>query len=88
MGRGRGQPAPQPPRYLRAVSARDTAVTLFGRTYAALIGLEPVGLGNLIWPRVDRLLAPAVHDANVPCILSTAGLTSIEDIAALAPDHV
>lgn len=75
------------PRYLRDVSARRTAATLFGRTYAAPIGVAPVGLANLVWPGADRLLAAAARDADVPYILSTAGTTALEEIAALAPDH-
>lgn len=75
------------PRVLRDVAARGTTTSLFGRTYAAPIGVAPVGLANLIWPGADRLLASAARDANLPYILSTAGTTSIEDIAAAAPDH-
>jgi L-lactate dehydrogenase (cytochrome) len=74
------------PRYLEDCAPPDLSVTLFGRRYAAPIGVAPVGLGGLIWPRVAEYLAEAAGRANIPFCLSTVATTSIERAAALAGD--
>ena len=75
------------PEYLRDVSERNQKVTLFGHTYDAPIGVSPVGLANLIWPKVDTYLATMAREQNIPYTLSAVGTTSIERIAEIAPDH-
>ncbi len=75
------------PEYLRDVSERNQQVTIFGHTYDAPIGVSPVGLANLIWPKVDSYLAAMAKQRNVPYTLSAVGTTSIERIAEIAPDH-
>jgi L-lactate dehydrogenase (cytochrome) len=72
------------PRYLEDCAPPDLSVTLFGRRYAAPIGVAPVGLGGLIWPRVAEYLAEAAGRANIPFCLSTVATTSIERAAELA----
>ena len=64
----------------------STKVELFGRTYAAPIGMAPMGLGGLIWPGMEKYLAAAAQAANTPYVLSTPASESIETIAAIAPD--
>lgn len=77
-----------PPRYMRDVSRRSTATSVFGRSFGLPIGISPVGLANAIWPGTDRTLAAAARDANVPYGLSTVGTTSIEEIAAIASGNL
>lgn len=72
------------PRYLVDVSNRDQTTPLFGRTYAAPIGIAPVGLANLNWPGADTILARTAAAADIPYVLSTAATTSIEDAAKAA----
>jgi L-lactate dehydrogenase (cytochrome)/(S)-mandelate dehydrogenase len=72
------------PRYLVDVSNRDQTTPLFGRTYAAPIGIAPVGLANLNWPGADTILARTAAAADIPYVLSTAATTSIEDAAEAA----
>jgi L-lactate dehydrogenase (cytochrome) len=74
------------PRYLEDCAAPDLSVSLFGRRYDAPIGVAPVGLGGLIWPRVGEYLAEAAGRANIPFCLSTVATTSIERAAELAGD--
>jgi len=75
------------PEYLRDVSERSQKVTLFGHTYDAPIGVSPVGLANLLWPKVDTVLATMARDRNIPYLISAAGTTALETIAEIAPDH-
>ena len=74
------------PRYLRDMNRVDTGCELFGKRYDLGIGISPVGLGSMMWPGVEEILASAAQSANIPYILSTMSTTSMEKIAALAPD--
>jgi isopentenyl diphosphate isomerase/L-lactate dehydrogenase-like FMN-dependent dehydrogenase len=75
------------PRALVNVETRDLATTLFGRRWAAPFGIAPVGLGNLLCPRGDEAIVRAAAAADIPYTLSTAGTTSLERIAEIAPQH-
>lgn len=75
------------PRALVNVETRDLSTQLFGRTWAAPFGVAPVGLGNLIWPGADEAIARAAVATNLPYTLSTAATTSLERVAAIAPQH-
>ncbi|ACB96208.1 alpha-hydroxy acid oxidase [Beijerinckia indica] len=76
------------PHYLKSVGARSTQTRLFGRTYDLPIGISPVGLANAIWPGIDKMLAEAARNANVPYGLSTVGTTRLETISEIAPEHL
>lgn len=73
------------PRALVGCETRRRAVTIFGEAYAQPFGVAPIGLANLIWPGADEALAAAAAKAQTPYVLSTAGTTSIETIAKIAP---
>ncbi|NIP74236.1 MAG: alpha-hydroxy-acid oxidizing protein, partial [Gammaproteobacteria bacterium] len=75
------------PRYLVDVAEADCTTTLFGRTYAAPFGITPTGVGGLLRPGADRMLAQAAAEANIPYTLSGLSTTRLEDIAAVAPEH-
>lgn len=74
------------PRTMRDVSRRSLAVELFGAHWRAPIGISPVGMANVMWPRTDETLAALAQEAGIPYVLSTAATTSIERIAEIAPD--
>ncbi|MDB5405540.1 MAG: alpha-hydroxy-acid oxidizing enzyme [Rhodospirillales bacterium] len=74
------------PRYGKGSLAVSTKVELFGQSYAAPLGMSPIGLGGIVWPRMEQHLARAAQAANVPYTLSTPASTAIETIGALAPD--
>lgn len=74
------------PRYGVADDAPSTEVTLFGRSYAAPIGIAPMGLPGLMWPGAEIQLARAAQRARIPYTAGTVGGVSIERLAKIAPD--
>ena len=61
-------------------------VDILGTRYSGPFGVAPMGLGALVWPKMEVSLAKAAQAANIPYVLSTAGGASIEAIAGCAPD--
>ena len=76
------------PRYLRDVSRRDQSLTLLGRRWRSPIGISPTGLAGLFRPDADRMLAAAAREADVPFLLSSAANGALEEVVAVAPEHV
>src|SRR5262245_56491919 len=74
------------PRYGVMPSLPKCDVELFGRRYAAPVGIAPMGGPALVWPGADRYMAQAAQKARVPYVLGTVGGLTIEEAAALAPD--
>ena len=74
------------PRYGVMPSLPPCEVELFGRRYAAPIGIAPMGGPAIVWPGADEYLARAAQRARVPYTLGTVGCTTIERIAEIAPD--
>jgi isopentenyl diphosphate isomerase/L-lactate dehydrogenase-like FMN-dependent dehydrogenase len=59
---------------------RDTANTIFGHKVYVPIGFAPIGI-NKIYNHLGELPAAMVaKELNIPCCLSTAGSTPIEDV--------
>ncbi|MFN3351831.1 alpha-hydroxy-acid oxidizing protein, partial [Pseudorhodoplanes sp.] len=65
-----------------------TDVTLFGRHYAAPLGIAPMGLQSVFWPGAERHLARAAQRARIPYTAGTVSGIALEEAAALAPDVV
>ena len=74
------------PRYGVMPSLPPCEVELFGRTYAAPIGISPMGGPAVVWPGADVYLARAAQRARVPHILGMVGCATLETIAEVAPD--
>ena len=74
------------PRYGVMPSLPPCDVELFGRRYAAPIGIAPMGGPSIVWPGADAYLARAAQRARIPYVLSTVGGAAIEQIAEIAPD--
>jgi L-lactate dehydrogenase (cytochrome) len=74
------------PRYGVTTSLPPIDVELFGRRYAAPIGIAPMGGPALVWPGADVYLAQAAQRARIPYALGTVGTATIERIAEIAPD--
>jgi L-lactate dehydrogenase (cytochrome) len=65
-----------------------TDVELFGRRYAAPLGMAPMGLQSVFWPGAERLLARAAQRTRIPYVAGTVAGVSLEELARLAPDVV
>src|SRR3984885_1494599 len=74
------------PRYGVMPSLPSCEVELFGRRYAAPIGIAPMGGPAIVWPGADEYLARAAQRARIPYTLGTVGCSTIERIAEIAPD--
>jgi (S)-mandelate dehydrogenase len=74
------------PRYGVMPTLPPCNVELFGRGYAAPIGIAPMGGPAIVWPGADLHLARAAQSARIPYILGTVGGATIERIAEIAPD--
>ena len=72
------------PNVMVDVSSRSQAVTLFGNTYAAPIGIAPMGLSALYAYRGDIVLAEAADHANIPMIMSGSSLIRLEEVAQVS----
>jgi L-lactate dehydrogenase (cytochrome) len=74
------------PRYGVTNTLPPVEVELFGRRYAAPIGIAPMGGPSLVWPGADLLMAKAAQAARLPYTLGVAGGATIEEIGEVAPD--
>ncbi|MEZ5924744.1 MAG: alpha-hydroxy acid oxidase [Hyphomicrobiaceae bacterium] len=74
------------PRFGIDVSTVSTQIEVLGRRWSSPIGVSPVGYGNMYWPGAEEAIAAAAQRANVPFVLSTVSIRSLETIAAIAPD--
>src|SRR5262249_30248670 len=73
------------PRYcIEGKATTDTEI--FGRKYAAPIGVAPMGSAGLMWPGAEKLFAAEAQRTKIPYVLATPGNASIEEIAKIAPD--
>lgn len=70
------------PMCLRDTTKVDAAVEVFGKRWAAPIGIAPMGLAGLIRPQGDIQLARAACDVGLPFILSTASNSRLEAVQA------
>ena len=64
----------------------STETELFGKRYAAPIGVAPMGSAGLMWPGAEKIFAAEAQKNRIPYILATPGNASIEEIAQIAPD--
>lgn len=72
------------PRYLVADVVADTSVAVGGAVWSAPIGVAPMGLGGLIWPGCETIIAKAAAAAGIGHVLSTYANSGVEKIAPLA----
>lgn len=68
------------PRLLKGELSPDVSTTLFGQMYQAPFGIAPVGLGGLMWPGAERILAATAAKYAIPYCLSM--------VAAQAPETI
>ncbi|MCO6418755.1 alpha-hydroxy-acid oxidizing protein [Siccirubricoccus sp. KC 17139] len=74
------------PRYALDLSQVSTETEIFGRRYAAPVGVAPMGNIGMVWPRIDAILAAAAQKARIPYVSSTVANVGMEELARIAPD--
>jgi isopentenyl diphosphate isomerase/L-lactate dehydrogenase-like FMN-dependent dehydrogenase len=74
------------PAILHDVSTIDTGWEVLGKRVELPFGIAPTGFTRMMQTEGERAGAAAAACAGIPFALSTMGTTSIEDIAAAAPD--
>ncbi len=74
------------PHVLRDVSSVETSTTILGREVALPVVFGPTGFTRMMHAAGERAVARAAGRAGIPYALSTLGTTSIENLAAAAPD--
>src|SRR5713101_6915158 len=74
------------PRYGVTTALPPVGIELFGRRYAAPIGVAPMGGPSIVWPGADGYLAAAAQRALVPYTLALVGGMTVERAAEIAPD--
>jgi isopentenyl diphosphate isomerase/L-lactate dehydrogenase-like FMN-dependent dehydrogenase len=74
------------PRYCIDISNVATEVELFGRRYAAPVGIAPMGMASLAWPGLEDHLARTAQAARIPYVLACVSGAAVERIAPLCPD--
>ncbi|HEY6422238.1 MAG TPA: alpha-hydroxy-acid oxidizing protein [Pseudonocardiaceae bacterium] len=74
------------PRMLRGVTERDLSTTVLGTAMSAPVLTAPVGVLGWVHPDGDRAVARAAAGLGLASVLSTASSTTLEEVAAAAPD--
>jgi L-lactate dehydrogenase (cytochrome) len=74
------------PRVLRDVSKVDLSTTVVGEPMPSPLILGPTGFSRMMHTDGERAVVRAAAAAGVTYTLSTMGTTSIEDVAAAAPE--
>lgn len=74
------------PRFCKGPLQPNLATTLFGRKYKAPIGMAPIGLTGLMWPRVEHYLAATANRFKIPYSLSTVATETPETVGAYIGD--
>ena len=74
------------PQVLQDVSTLDTSTVLLGRPATLPLVFGPTGFTRMMHTEGEPAVARVAARVGVPYALSTMGTTSIEDLAAAAPD--
>src|SRR5258708_30611656 len=74
------------PRHGVTTALPPVGIELFGKRYAAPIGVAPMGGPSIVWPGADGYLAAAAPRALVPYTLGLVGGMTVERAAEIAPD--
>ncbi len=74
------------PQVLRDVSAVDISTTILGRPASAPFVFAPTGFTRMMHTEGETAVARVAARAGIPYALSTMGTTSIEALAAAAPE--
>lgn len=75
------------PRYLVEAQKPDIQTRILGQDFAAPFGVAPLGLSGLMWPNLERVLAQAAYEHNLPYILSSYGCVSLEQLKEVGREN-
>lgn len=73
-------------RVLRDVSSVDPSTTILGKPAGLPLVLAPTGFTRMMHTEGEPAVARVAQRAGIPYALSTMGTTSVEDLAAAAPE--
>ena len=65
----------------RDISSSKLEKTILGKKYKLPFGFSPCGMGGMLYPDGEILVAKACEENNIPYILSTMSICSIEQVA-------
>ncbi len=71
------------PRFMKGKMILDISTQLFGKKYAAPIGIAPIGLTGLMWPKTECILAKTAQKFQIPYALSTVATETPETVGPL-----
>ncbi|GAA1241802.1 alpha-hydroxy acid oxidase [Pseudonocardia aurantiaca] len=74
------------PTVLRDVSATDTSREILGKRANLPFAFAPTGFTRMMHHEGERAVASVAQQVGIPYTLSTMGTTTIEEVAAAAPD--
>ncbi len=63
------------------IKSRDLTTYILGKKYSLPLGFAPVGMGGMMYPDGEILAAKACRNNNIPYILSTMSICSLEQVA-------
>ena len=72
------------PQFCKGSLSANTNTKLFGQHYDAPIGIAPVGLTGLQWPKAERFMAQTANTFKIPFCLSTVATETPETTGPLA----
>ncbi len=65
----------------RDISSSKLEKTILGKNYKLPFGFSPCGMGGMLYPNGEILVAKVCEDYSIPYILSTMSICSIEQVA-------
>ena len=68
------------PQFCKGDLQVNLETSLFGKSYSAPIGVAPVGLSGLMWPRAEEYLAASAQRGRFPYSLSTVATETPETV--------
>ena len=68
------------PKFLKGSLRPEIETEILGSRYNAPIGVAPVGLTGLMWPKAEIYLAEACREFNIPMCLSTLATETPESV--------
>lgn len=75
------------PEFMKGDITPDLSTDLFGKTFAAPIGIAPIGYSSLMWPGAEKILARSARQKNIVHCLSTMASDTLENCGKLSGEN-